>query len=155
MSRPNGVSSVIDALSPMPNSQRPFEQEIEHRDALGDAGGMIGGELENAVAEPDLLGALAGRGEKRFRRGRVRIFLEEMMFHHPGVVVAEPVGGLELGQRVLVEPELVALFPWARQLQLVKDAEFHDASPKTACCFRSVYSPCIRKSSLDRETAIP
>ena len=57
------------------------------------------------------------------------------MFHHPGVVIAEPVGGLELGQRVLVEPELVALFPWARQLQLVKDAEFHDASPNTACCF--------------------
>ena len=39
-------------------------QEIEHRDALGDAGGMIGGELENAVAEPDVFGALAGGGEK-------------------------------------------------------------------------------------------
>ena len=25
MSRPNGVSSVIEALSPMPNSQRPLE----------------------------------------------------------------------------------------------------------------------------------
>ena len=129
-------------------------QEIEHRDPFGDTRGMIGGELENAVAEPDLLRALAGCGEKRFRRGRVRIFLEEMMFHHPGVVIAEPVGGLELGQRVLVEPELVALFPWARQLQLVKDAEFHDAS-QNACCFRAVYSPCHPKSSLGRETAIP
>src|SRR4051794_5012618 len=101
---------------------------------------MVRGQLENAVAESNLLGALAGGGEKGFRRGRVRIFLEEMMFHHPGVVIAEPVGGLELGQRVLVEPQLVALFPWAWQLQLVKDAEFHDAS-QTSCCFGSVYSP--------------
>src|SRR5215216_6333421 len=104
---------------------------------------MVGGELEDAVPEPDLPGALAGRGEKGFRRRRVGIFLEEMVLHHPGVVIAEPVGGLELGQRVLVEPQLVALFPGARQLQLVKDAEFHDASPKTACCFQAVYSPCI------------
>jgi hypothetical protein len=97
-------------------------------------------ELENAVAEPDLLGALAGRGEERFRRGRVGIFLEEMMFHHPGVVITEPVGGLELRQRVLVEPKLVALFPRARQLQLVKDAEFHDASQNRLLFSVSVFA---------------
>src|SRR6266446_321260 len=99
---------------------------------------MIGGELENAVAEPDLLGALAGGGEKGFRRGRMRIFFEEMMLHDPGVVIAEPVRGLELRERILIEPELVALFPRARQLQLVKDAEFHDASHYY---FRRVYPP--------------
>src|SRR3954470_4156216 len=71
----------------------------------------------------------------------MRILLEEMMFHDPGMVISEPVGGLELRQRVLVKPELVALFPRARQLQLVKDAEFHDVAPKTACCFAPVYSP--------------
>jgi len=60
------------------------------------------------------------------------------MFHDPGVVVAQPVGGLELRQGVLVEPEFVAVLSWARQLQLVEDAEFHDAAPKSACCFRSV-----------------
>src|SRR5450755_3260548 len=43
-------------------------QEIEYRDAFGDACGVIGGELENAMAKPDVLGALAGGGEKRFRR---------------------------------------------------------------------------------------
>src|SRR5438552_199945 len=102
---------------------------------------MIGGELEDAVAEPDLFGALAGGGEERFRRGRVRIFFQEMVFHHPGMVIADLVGGLELGQRVLVEPELVALFPWARQLQLVKDAEFHDASQGPLVVLRTVYSP--------------
>src|SRR6478736_325156 len=64
-----------------------------------------------------------------------------MMLHHPGVVVADPVGGLELGQGVLVKPELVAVLPRARQLQLVKDAEFHDFTPKTARCCQAVYSP--------------
>ena len=113
-------------------------EQIEHRDFLGDAGGMVGRELEDAVTEPDVFGALAGGGEEGFRRRRVRIFLQEMMFHDPGVVVAQPVGGLELRQGVLVEPEFVALFPWARQLQLVKNAEFHDAAPKSACCFHSV-----------------
>src|SRR3981189_1923411 len=43
-------------------------EEIEHRDTLGDPCRMIGRELENAVAEPDILGALRGRGEKRFPR---------------------------------------------------------------------------------------
>src|SRR5271169_3141662 len=101
---------------------------------------MIGGELENAVAEPDVLGALARGGEKGFRRGRVRIFFEEVMFHHPGIVVAEPIGGLQLRQRVLVELELVAGLPRARQLQLIEDAEFHDASPATGLLFGAVYS---------------
>src|SRR5712672_306170 len=52
-------------------------EQIEHRDALGDAGGMVGGELENAVTEPDVLGALARGGEERFRRRRMRIFFQE------------------------------------------------------------------------------
>jgi hypothetical protein len=29
---------------------------------------------------------------------------------------------------------------WARQLQLIKDAEFHAVSPAPACCFQAVYS---------------
>src|SRR5258705_2430523 len=115
---------------------------------------MIGGELENAVAKPDLLGALAGGGEKGFRRGRMRIFFQEMMFHDPGVVIAEPVGGLELRQRILVEPKLVALFPRARQLELVKDAEFHDAS-RECLLFSSSGSPMSLKSSLRCQTPIP
>src|SRR6202165_5992435 len=96
---------------------------------------MIGGELENAVAEPDVFGALAGGGEKRFRRGRMGIFLEKMMLHHPGVVVTKPVGGFQLRQRVLVELQFVAGFPWTRQLQLIKDAEFHYVSPVTGSYF--------------------
>jgi hypothetical protein len=58
-----------------------------------------------------------------------------MMFHHPGVIVAEPVGGLQLRQRVLIQPEFVTGLPRAWQLQLIEDAEFHDVSPGIGCCF--------------------
>ncbi len=118
---------------PHPEFAAPLAEEIEYRDALGDTGGMIGGELENAVTEPDAFGALAGGGEKGFRRRRMRIILQEMMFHHPGIVVAEPVGGFQLRQRVLVKLEFIAGLPRARQLQLIKDAEFHDVSLPRAC----------------------
>jgi hypothetical protein len=63
----------------------------------------------------------------------MRIFLQEVMLHDPGVVVAEAVGGLELRQRILVEPELVARLPGARQLQLIEDTKFHDVSPTLSC----------------------
>src|SRR5476649_2049554 len=102
---------------------------------------MIGGELENTVTEADVPGALGGGGEKRFRRRRMRIFFQKMVFHHPGMVVAASVGGLQLRQRILVELEFAAGLPRAGQLQLVKDAEFHDVLPRSACCFPAVYSP--------------
>ena len=131
-------------------------EQIEHRDALGDARRMIGGELEDAVAEPDLFGALARGGEEGFRRRRMRIFLEEVMLDHPGVVVAAAVGGLELRQRVLVQPELVALLPRAWQLQLIEDAELHDVSPATALFFGAECSPGrATLSSLRNCMAIP
>src|SRR5260370_41392860 len=66
----------------------------------------------------------------------MRILLEKMVFDHPGMVVAAAVRGLQLRQRILVELEFIAGFPRARQLQLIKDAEFHDVSlPRSVCCF--------------------
>src|SRR6476660_9523752 len=47
------------------------------------------------------------------------------MLYHPGVVVAESVGQLHLGERVLVEPQLAVGLPGTRQLQLVENAELH------------------------------
>ena len=47
------------------------------------------------------------------------------MLDLPSVVVAQPVGQLDLAQGILIEPVLVALFPGARQLQLVEDSELH------------------------------
>ena len=100
-------------------------QQVEAGDALGDVGGMVGRELQDAVAQPDLLGALAGGRQERGGRGRVGVFLEEVVLDLPGVVVTELVGELELGERILVKPVLVALLPGARQLQLIEDAELH------------------------------
>src|SRR5712692_9599783 len=48
-----------------------------------------------------------------------------MVLHLPGVVDAQPVGELHLGQRVLEEPELGAVLPGPRQLVLVEDPELH------------------------------
>ena len=48
-----------------------------------------------------------------------------MVLHLPGVIDAEPVGQLDLGQRVLEELELGPVFPGPRQLVLVEDPESH------------------------------
>ena len=73
-------------------------QQVERRDALGDAMRLVGGELDHAVAEPDALGALAGGAEEHLGRGGVRVLLEEVVLDLPGVVVAELVGELDLGR---------------------------------------------------------
>src|SRR3954468_21626859 len=78
----------------------------------------------------------------------MRIFFEEMMFHDPCIVVAEPVGGLQLRQRVLIKLEFVAGLPGAWQLQLVENAEFHHVSPGTGSFSQSTVFPCRAESSL-------
>ena len=47
------------------------------------------------------------------------------MLDLPGEIDSEPIGELHLIERLLVEPQLVALVPRPRQLVLVEDAEFH------------------------------
>ena len=103
--------------------------QIERGDALGDALRLVGGELHDAVAEADALGALARRGEEHLGRRAMGIFLEEMMLDRPDIVVAELVGELDLGQRILQQRIFAGLAPRARQLMLVEDAEFHPALP--------------------------
>src|SRR5262249_49508961 len=128
-------------------------------------GRMIGGELEDAVAEPDVFRALAGRGEEGFRRGRVGIFLEEVVLDDPGVVVAELVGEFHLRERVLIEGELVAGDPGPWQLQLVEDAELHRVSPAYSCCAHlnerggavhgAAIPPCGRPSAIRTSSRPP
>src|SRR5207237_5933175 len=98
---------------------------------------LIGGELHDAVAEPDALGALAGGTEEDFRRRGVRVLLEEVMLDFPGVVVAELVGELDLAERILQQLILALRAPRARQLMLVEDAEFHDL-PLQNAAMRSI-----------------
>src|SRR5207302_8385013 len=84
---------------------------------------MIGGKLDDAVAETDAARALAGRPEEDFRRGGVRVLLQEVVLDLPRVVVAQPVGQLDLGQRVLQEPMLAVERPGSRSRVLVEDPE--------------------------------
>ena len=53
------------------------------------------------------------------------VLLEEVVLDLPGVVVAEPVGELDLVERVLEERVLALLGPWPGQLELVEDSELH------------------------------
>ena len=105
----------------------PVGDEVEHGDGLGRARGVVvvGDHLADAVAEPDALGA-GGRGGQEHVGGRaVRVFLEEVVLDRPRVVEPQPVGQLDLGQRVLHQLVLVVGTPGLGQLQLVEDAEFH------------------------------
>ena len=101
--------------------------EIEHGHRFGRARGMIvvGDHLADAVAEPDALGAGGRRGQEHLGGRAVRVFLEEVMLHRPGVVDAEPVGEFHLVERVLHQLALVVGPPGLGQLQLVEDPEFH------------------------------
>ena len=74
-----------------------------------------------------LLRALAGGGEEDLGRARVRVLLQEVVLDLPDVVDAEPVGQLDLLERVGQQRLLVASRQRARELVLVEEAEPHAA----------------------------
>ena len=126
-SMPKPSSSAREADSPGAEVRAAVRDEVERGDALGDARGMVvaGRHQDDAVAQADALGPLGGGGEEDLGRRGMRVLLEEMVLDFPGVVDAEPIGQLDLGQRILEELLLAALDPRARQLMLVEDAELH------------------------------
>jgi hypothetical protein len=67
----------------------------------------------------------------------VRVFLEEVMFHFPSEIDAEPVGQLHLVECLLEQLQLGALGPRTRQLVLVEDSKLHGC-PLTPSCPRTV-----------------
>jgi hypothetical protein len=87
---------------------------------------LVGGQLDDAVPEPDVFRALRGGSQEDLRRGGMGVFLQEVVLNFPGEVITELVGELDLGEAVLKKIELAGLGPWARELVLVKDAELHD-----------------------------
>ena len=84
---------------------------VERRDTLGDTGGMVvcRAASADAVAKPDLLRALPARGQENLRRRGMRVFLKEVVLDFPGVIDAELVGQLDLVERFLEQPVLVAV----------------------------------------------
>ena len=115
----------------MPNSTRPPETRSSVATRSATRAGMVEArrDLHDAVPEPDVLGALAGGGEEHLGRARVRVLLEEVVLDLPDVVDADPVGELDLLERVVQQPLLGVLGPGPRQLVLVEDAESHLVAP--------------------------
>ena len=103
----------------------------------------------NAVAEPDLPGALGAGGEEHLRRRGVRILLKEMVLDLPNIVDAEPVGELDLVEGLLVKPQFGVLGPRLGQLMLVEKSEFHPRFPScvvpSPASLRSAPSPAMRE----------
>ena len=132
------------------------DQEIEHRDALGDAGGMIGGELEDAVAEPDLLGALAGGGEEGFRR-RANANIPRgndvppPRRGHSRTGRRSRVGSARSGRAGARRPLPTGAAVAARKRCRISCRRL----PTPLVVLRTVYSPSACKSSLGCESAIP
>jgi len=83
----------------------PVGDEVQRGQTLGDAGGMVvaGRHQDDAVPEADPPGALRRGGQEDLGRRGVGVFLQEVMLHLPGVVDSQPIGQLDLGQRVLEE----------------------------------------------------
>src|SRR5207302_10983230 len=100
-------------------------------DAFGNPSRMSVGRRHqrDAVTEADPVGALRAGGEEDLGGRGVRVFLEEMVLDLPDVVDAEPVGQLDLIERIVIEPPLGVVIPGGagrlRQLVFVEQAEFH------------------------------
>ncbi len=104
-------------------------EQIERRHPLRHPVRLIGGDLDDAVAKPDVLGPLAGGAQENLGRGGMGIFLQEMMFDFPRVVVAQLVRELDLRQRILHQLVLAVRLPGLGQLVLVENSEFHGLDP--------------------------
>ena len=72
----------------------------------------------DAVAQADVLGALAGRGEEDLGRAGVRVLLQEVVFHLEDVVEPELVGQLDLVEGVLEQLVLGVRFPLVAVVRL-------------------------------------
>ena len=80
--------------------------DVERGQRLGRAGRVVvvGDHLADAVAEADALGQRRRGGQEHLGRRAVRVLLEEVVLDLPGVVEAEPVGELDLLQRLVEQP---------------------------------------------------
>ena len=85
-------------------------------------------EIDDAVAQTDLPGALAGGTEEHLWCRRVGVLLEEVMLDQPDAVEPTSVGELDLLEGVGRGLRFVAGPPRSGQLMLVEQAEAHLAS---------------------------
>jgi hypothetical protein len=77
------------------------------------------------MADADVPGALADRGQKHFRGGRMGVFFQEVMFGGPNVVVSALIGKHSLLESILEKRMLGIANPGPWELMFVEAAEFH------------------------------
>ena len=126
-STPKPASSAPTGRLPRPELDAAAGHEVEHRDGLGDARGVLvaGRQRQDPEAEADARRALAAGREEDVGGAGVAVLLEEVVLDLPDGVEARAVGDLDLLERVLDQPVLGVGLPRARQLMLVEDPEPH------------------------------
>ena len=76
----------------------PAGQQVQRRDPFGHAVRLVCGQLDDTMAEPDILRSLTGRAEEDFGCGGMRVFFQKVVFHFPCIVVPKPVCEFDLRQ---------------------------------------------------------
>ena len=105
----------------------PAGNQIERGDPFGDAGRVIEvrRKLNDAVAQADAFGALAGGGQEDLGRAGMRVLLQEVMFHFPDEIETQSIGQFHLIERIEEQLFLGALRPGPGHLVFVEKAEAH------------------------------
>ena len=106
-------------------------QMVQRGDTFGDSRGRVDvrQQMHDAEPQPDVLGALTGRGQEHLRGRRMTVLLEEVVLGEPYRGEAGPVGRLDLGEAVLEQLVLVVLRPGSRQREFVEQGNFHCRLP--------------------------
>ena len=119
----------------------PIRDQVEHRDSLGDARGMVvaGRGEHDPMPEPHLGGALARRGQKNLGRAGMRVLFQKVMLHFPHVGEAELVRQLDLVERILDQLQLALFLPRPWKLMLIEKSKSHKVLPSL---FASLLDPC-------------
>jgi hypothetical protein len=100
----------------------PVGQQVEGGDAFGHPRRVIHRwrHVHDAEAQPDVLGALARRGQEDLRRGGVTVLLEEVVLGEPDGGEARLVRRLHLVQALLQQDPFVVGHPRPRQGEFVE-----------------------------------
>src|ERR1700721_2353267 len=99
--------------------------------------------LHYAMADTNVFGALAHRGQKYFRGRGMRVFFQKVMLGGPHVIVSVLIGKDRLFQGVLEQGVLGIASPGTRELMFVKTAKFHGCKPVLRSKVIIVYRACL------------
>ena len=110
---------------------------VEHRDALGDLGGMVHlrERVEDARPDVDALGRLREVAGHHVVGGEMRVLVEEVVLREPYVLESGAIGGFDCGdlvheRAVLGSGEVIAP-PERRVVSLDEDSELHGRGSTT------------------------